>query len=77
MAEIISALLMIMANTGVGGTSSRLARAADLPVSEDIDDDARRDGGGNFYRAFLEVALDREYRRLGAQRSVCLEAKGF
>ena len=34
MAEIISALLMIMANTGVGGTSSRLARAADLPVSE-------------------------------------------
>ena len=63
MAEIISALLMIMANTGVGGTSSRLARAADLPVSEGIDDDPRRDGGENFYRAFLEVALGREHRR--------------
>ena len=35
MAEILNALLMIMANTGVavGGTSSRLARAADLPES--------------------------------------------
>ena len=79
MAEILTLVLMIMALTSLGGTStsSRLARAADLPVSEGIDDDARRDGGGNFYRAFLEVALDREYRRLGAQRSVCLEAKGF
>jgi len=76
MAEIISALLMIMANTSLGGTSSRLARAADLPVSEGIDDDALRDGADNFSRAFLEVALDREHRRLGAQRSVCLEAKG-
>ena len=77
MAEIPTLVLMIMALTSLGGTSSRLARAADLPVSEGIDDDARRDGGESFYRAFLEVALDREYRRLGAQRSVCLEAKGF
>ena len=77
MAEILNALLMIMANTSLGGTSSRLARAADLPVSEGIDDDPRRDGGENFYRAFLEVALGREHRRLGAQRSVCLEGKGF
>ena len=77
MAEILTLVLMSMALTSVGGTSSRLARAADLPVSEGIDDDARRDGGENFYRAFLEVALDREYRRLGAQRSVCYEAKGF
>ena len=76
MAEITNAFLMIMANTSLGGTSSRLARAADLPVSEGIDDDPHRDGVGNFYRAFLEVALGREHRRLGAQRSVCLEAKG-
>ena len=76
MAEITNAFLMIMANTSLGGTSSRLARAADLPVSEGIDDDALRDGADNFSRAFLEVALDREHRRLGAQRSVCLEGKG-
>ena len=44
MAEITNAFLMIMANTSLGGTSSRLARAADLPVSEGIDDDALRDG---------------------------------
>ena len=77
MAKITNAFLMIMANTSLGGTSSRLARAADLPVSEGIDDDALRDGAGNFSRTFLEVALGREHRRLGAQRSVCLEAKGF
>ena len=68
MAEIPTLVLMIMALTSLGGTSSRLARAADSPVSEGIDDDPRRDGGGNFYRA---VALGREHRRLGAQRSVC------
>ena len=77
MAEILTLVLMSMALTSVGGTSSRLARAADLPVSEGIDDDTLRDGAGNFSRAFLEVALGREHRRLGAQRSVCLEAKGF
>ena len=72
MAEIFTLVLMIMALTSLGGTSSRLARAADLPVSEGIDNDPRRDGGGNFYHTFLEVALGREHRRLGAQRSVCL-----
>ena len=76
MAEILTLVLMSMALTSLGGTSSRLARAADLPVSEGIDDDPRRDGGENFYSAFLEVALAREHRRLGAQRSVCLEGKG-
>ena len=62
MAEIFTLVLMSMALTSLGGTSSRLARAADLPVSEGIDDDPHRDGVGNFYRAFLEVALGREHR---------------
>ena len=77
----LNALLMIMANTGVGGTSSRLARAADLPRSQ---------------RVLMMMLFEMPFRiisrawslrwlwagstgalALRPQRSVCLEAKGL
>ena len=67
---------MIMAHTGLGGTSSSLARAADLTVSAGVDDLPLGDGGGKFNWSFLDLALDGQHRCHGPQIIVYREAKG-
>ena len=68
---------MITAHTGLGGTASSLARAADLTVSAGVDEHPLGDGGGKFNWSFLELALDGQHRCHGPQIIVYLEAKGF
>ena len=68
---------MITAHTGLGGTASSPARAADLTVSAGVDDHPLGDGDGKFYWSFLELALDGQHRCHGPQIIVYLEGKGF
>ena len=68
---------MIMAHTGLGGTSRSLARAADLTVSAGVDDHPLGDGVDKFNWSFLELALDGQHWCHGPQIIVYQEAKGF